>query len=72
MKIFGSYLCRNIENSKGFTNFQAALYVYNIFMMVMFILILIIIIIVIKTTQQHFPPPSILMTEVPLTKAPNP
>ncbi len=23
---FGSYLCRNIENSKGFTNFQAALY----------------------------------------------
>ncbi len=25
---FGSYLCRNIENSKGFTNFQAALYIY--------------------------------------------
>ncbi len=24
---FGSYLCRNMENSKGFTNFQAALYV---------------------------------------------
>ncbi len=24
---FGSYLCRNIENSKGFTNFQAALYI---------------------------------------------
>ncbi len=23
---FGSYLCRNIENNKGFTNFQAALY----------------------------------------------
>ncbi len=25
---FGSYLCRDIENSKGFTNFQAALYIY--------------------------------------------
>ncbi len=25
---FGSYLCRNIENSKGFINFQAALYIY--------------------------------------------
>ncbi len=25
---FGSYLCRNIENSKWFTNFQAALYIY--------------------------------------------
>ncbi len=25
---FGSYLCRNIENSKDFTNFQAALYIY--------------------------------------------
>ncbi len=24
---FGSYLCRNIDNSKGFTNFQAALYI---------------------------------------------
>ncbi len=26
---FGSYLYRNIENSKGFTNFQAALYLLN-------------------------------------------
>ncbi len=26
---FGSYLCRKIENSKGFTNFQAALYIYT-------------------------------------------
>ncbi len=25
---FGSNLCRNIDNSKGFTNFKAALYVY--------------------------------------------
>ncbi len=27
---FGSYLCRNIENTKGFTNFQAALYSFQI------------------------------------------
>ncbi len=25
---FGSYLCRNIDNSKGLTNFQAALYIW--------------------------------------------
>ncbi len=25
---FGSYLCWNIERSKGFTNFQAALYIF--------------------------------------------